>query len=48
MSREQVAAKSRDLLVPIIGSRRTEQLIEAVWAMEALTDVRKLRRWLTL
>jgi 2-methylcitrate dehydratase PrpD len=48
MSREQVAAKSRDLLVPVIGSRRTEQLIEAVWTLEALTDVRKLRRWLTL
>ncbi len=43
MTREQVAAKSRDLLVPVIGARRAERLIETVWAIEKVGDVRKLR-----
>jgi 2-methylcitrate dehydratase PrpD len=46
MSREQVAAKSRDLLEPVIGQRRSERLIETVWAIESLRDVRRLRRLL--
>jgi 2-methylcitrate dehydratase PrpD len=43
MSRDEVAAKSRDLLAPVIGRRRTERLINAVWAVERLRDVRRLR-----
>jgi 2-methylcitrate dehydratase PrpD len=46
MSREQVADKSRDLLVPIMGARRTESLIESVWDIERIGDMRKLRRLL--
>jgi 2-methylcitrate dehydratase PrpD len=46
MSREQVAAKSRDLLLPVIGARRAENLIKTVWDIEQVTDVRKLRRLL--
>ena len=46
MSREQVAAKSRDLLVPVVGARRAESLIKAVWEIESVADVRKLRRLL--
>jgi 2-methylcitrate dehydratase PrpD len=46
MSREQVAAKSRDLLVPIMGTRRTESLIQSIWDIERIGDVRKLRRLL--
>jgi len=43
MPRGEVAAKSRDLLLPIIGPRRTERLIDTVWNIEGLRDVRKLR-----
>jgi hypothetical protein len=43
MTREQVAAKSRDLLVPVIGARRAERLIGAVWDIDKLDDARKLR-----
>lgn len=43
MNREQVAAKSRDLLIPVIGARRTEKLISAVWEIEKMHDMRKLR-----
>jgi hypothetical protein len=39
-------AKSRDLLVPIMGTRRTESLIQSIWDIERIGDVRKLRRLL--
>lgn len=43
MTREEVAAKSRELLRPVIGNRRTERLIETVWRIERVRDVRQLR-----
>jgi len=43
MSRDEVAAKSRDLLVPVIGARRTERLIDTVWHIERVRDARQLR-----
>lgn len=44
MKRDEVALKSRDLLVPILGIRRTESFIDAVWNIERSEDVRELRR----
>jgi 2-methylcitrate dehydratase PrpD len=43
MTREEVAAKSRELLRPVIGARRTERLIETIWRIERVGDVRRLR-----
>jgi len=43
MSRDEVAAKSRDLLLPVIGVRRTQQLIDTVWRIERVGDLRQLR-----
>ncbi len=43
MPRDEVAAKSRDLLVPVIGPRRTERLINAVWNIERIRDACQLR-----
>ncbi len=43
MSRDEVAAKSRDLLVPVIGARRTQRLIDTVWRIERVGDMRQLR-----
>jgi tripartite-type tricarboxylate transporter receptor subunit TctC len=40
--------KNRDFLVPVIGARRTERLIDAVWKIERMSDMRKLRPYLTL
>jgi hypothetical protein len=34
--------------VPVIGARRTERLIDAVWKIERMSDMRKLRPYLTL
>jgi hypothetical protein len=46
MSREEVAAKCRDLFTPVLGKRRAEALIQAVWNIERIADVRALRPFL--
>ena len=43
MSREEVAAKGRELLAPVIGARRAEKLIATVWNIERVPDVTRLR-----
>ena len=46
MTREDIAAKSRALLVPVMGKRRAEALIDAVLHIDKMRDVRKLRKLL--
>jgi 2-methylcitrate dehydratase PrpD len=43
MSRAEVEAKCVDLLEPILGRRRTRGLIDQVWNIEKVADVRALR-----
>jgi 2-methylcitrate dehydratase PrpD len=43
MSRDEVVAKARDLVVPVLGRQKTERLVAAVFAVETLADVRALR-----
>lgn len=43
MTRDEVAAKSRDLLAPVIGRQRAERLIDAVWRIERVHDMREIR-----
>jgi 2-methylcitrate dehydratase PrpD len=43
MSRAEVDAKCHDLVVPILGKRRGRALLDAVWSLERMADVRKLR-----
>jgi 2-methylcitrate dehydratase PrpD len=43
MSRDEVAAKTRGLLTPLLGTRRAERLIETVWNIERVSDMRRLR-----
>jgi 2-methylcitrate dehydratase PrpD len=43
MSRAEVIDKARDLIVPILGRQKSERLIEAVFAIDALADIRQLR-----
>ncbi len=47
LSREGVAAKARDLMTPVLGQRRTNELIERLLNLAALDDVRSLRALLT-
>ena len=43
MTRAEVDAKSYDLASPVIGKARARKLCEAVWGLEKIADVRKLR-----
>ncbi|MBI4184064.1 MAG: MmgE/PrpD family protein [Proteobacteria bacterium] len=43
MSREQVAEKATALIAPAFGERRTRELVEAIWSIERIADVRELR-----
>ncbi len=43
MTREEVEAKSYDLMAPVIGRTRARKVCDAVWQLERLADVRKLR-----
>jgi 2-methylcitrate dehydratase PrpD len=43
MPRAEVDVKSYDLLAPVLGSARARNLCDAVWNLDKLRDVRKLR-----
>jgi hypothetical protein len=43
MSRTEVINKARDLTAPVLGRGKAQRLIETVYAIEALTDIRNLR-----
>ena len=45
---ESLHAKARDLMVPVLGSGRTEAIIQRVNSLEELDDVRELQPLLTL
>jgi 2-methylcitrate dehydratase PrpD len=43
MTRAEVIDKARDLTAPILGREKSERLIETVFAIETVADVRSLR-----
>jgi len=43
MSSEEVAAKARGLMAPVLGADKCEKLIETIFALEGVTDIRQLR-----
>jgi len=43
MTRAEVDAKAADLMTPVLGAKRARDLIDAVWAIESVADVRGLR-----
>jgi 2-methylcitrate dehydratase PrpD len=43
MSRAEVVAKARDLTAPVLGKDKADRLIETVYAIETVSDVRNLR-----
>lgn len=47
MTRAEVDAKAYDLIAPILGKQRARSLIDRVWSIEAVGDVRALRPLLT-
>jgi 2-methylcitrate dehydratase PrpD len=47
LSTEAVSAKARDLMAPVLGAARTEQLIERINRLETLDNIRQLRPLIT-
>ncbi|HZV58692.1 MAG TPA: hypothetical protein VFF42_00020, partial [Candidatus Eremiobacteraceae bacterium] len=43
MSRDEIVAKARDLISPVLGSETAAKLIEKFLALEKVKDVRELR-----
>jgi 2-methylcitrate dehydratase PrpD len=43
MSKKEVTEKARDLIAPVLGAATAERLIETVYGLESLRDVRQLR-----
>jgi len=43
MTRDEVDAKSFDLMAPVIGKSRARKLCDALWSLEKVRDVRSLR-----
>jgi 2-methylcitrate dehydratase PrpD len=43
MNREEVVAKARDLIVPILGAAKCDALIEKMLSLETVKDIRELR-----
>jgi 2-methylcitrate dehydratase PrpD len=46
MTREEVVAKARELLVPVVGAARAGRLIDTVLTLDTVKDVRTLRPFL--
>jgi 2-methylcitrate dehydratase PrpD len=46
MTRSEVTDKARDLIAPVLGRDTSERLIETVYAIETVTDIRSLGRLL--
>jgi 2-methylcitrate dehydratase PrpD len=43
MTRDEVVAKARDLIDPVLGDKKGAQLVEKVYALEQAKDIRELR-----
>jgi 2-methylcitrate dehydratase PrpD len=46
MTNDEVKAKARDLMLPTLGASSTSQLIDRIFALEQVSDIRELRRFL--
>ena len=46
MSRTEVMEKARDLTAPILGRDKSKGLLDAVYAIETVTDIRNLHAFL--
>jgi 2-methylcitrate dehydratase PrpD len=43
MTRDEVEAKSRELMAPVLGAARAQKLIQTIWNIESVRDMRELR-----
>jgi len=47
MTRAEVDEKAYHLMAPILGKPRARKLCDAVWSLEGMSNMRKLRPWLS-
>jgi hypothetical protein len=43
MTREEVVAKATDLITPVIGAKKCAALVEKIFAIESVKNIRELR-----
>jgi len=43
MTRDEVAAKARELMTPVLGAAKCSKLIESVLELQNVKDIRELR-----
>lgn len=43
MTREEVIAKARDLIIPVLGAATCDLLVQKIFALETIKDIRELR-----
>jgi hypothetical protein len=43
MTKDEIVEKARDLIVPVLGAEKCSRLIETIYALEQVRDVRALR-----
>jgi 2-methylcitrate dehydratase PrpD len=43
MTREEMIAKARDLIVPVLGQTKFDGLVKKLFALETVKDIRELR-----
>jgi 2-methylcitrate dehydratase PrpD len=48
MTREEVEEKSRELMAPVLGKKRSEKLINTILNLERVRNMRELRPLLSL
>ena len=48
MTRDEIIAKARDLITPVLGAPKCTQLIAKVFELESATDIRQMRPLLQL
>jgi 2-methylcitrate dehydratase PrpD len=48
MTTEEVEEKSRELMTPVLGKKRSEGLIKTIWNLERVKNMRELRPLLSL
>jgi hypothetical protein len=43
MSREEIVAKARDLITPVLGTAKCANLVQKIFDLEGVKDIRELR-----
>ena len=48
LTAEEENEKARELIAPVLGARKADALIDTLWKLDELDDVRALRKWYQL